>query len=96
MLPPTELLAQNPLFSSLSPQHREQIAARLTRHEIAANTAIVRQGDPADALFLIESGLVGVNGFLPSIALSRKRKLVPARSGPMPGCVTISMKRPPA
>ena len=60
MLSPNDLLAQNPLFSSLSPQHREQIAARLTRHEIAPNTAIVRQGDPADALFLIESGLVGV------------------------------------
>jgi type IV pilus assembly protein PilB len=60
MLSPTDLLAQNALFTSLSPQHREQIATRLTRHEIAPNTAIVRQGDPADALFLIESGLVGV------------------------------------
>src|SRR5687768_2738417 len=60
MLSPNDLLAQNALFTSLSPQHREQIAARLTRHEIAPNTAIVRQGDPADALFLIESGLVGV------------------------------------
>jgi type II secretory ATPase GspE/PulE/Tfp pilus assembly ATPase PilB-like protein len=55
-----DLLAQNPLFAGLVPQHREQIAARLSRHEIAPNTQIVRQGDPADALFLIESGLVGV------------------------------------
>jgi len=60
MLSPTDLLAQNALFSGLSPQHRDQIASRLTRHEIAPNTAIVRQGDPADALFLIEAGLVGV------------------------------------
>jgi type II secretory ATPase GspE/PulE/Tfp pilus assembly ATPase PilB-like protein len=55
-----DLLSQNPLFNGLVPQHREQIAARLSRHEIAPNTQIVRQGEPADALFLIESGLVGV------------------------------------
>ncbi len=60
MVSPSELLAQTQLFGSLPPQHRDQIAARLTRHEIAANTSIVRQGEPADALFLIEAGLVGV------------------------------------
>ena len=56
---PSELLAQTTLFSALPPQHQEQIAARMTRHEIAPNAPIVRQGEPADALFLIEAGLVG-------------------------------------
>lgn len=57
---PVELLAQTPFFAGLTPQYREQLATRLTRHEIPANTDIVRQGDAADALFLIEVGLVGV------------------------------------
>ncbi len=57
---PVELIAQSALFGGLTPQHREQIAAHLTRHEIPPNTEIVRQGDAADALFLIESGLVAV------------------------------------
>ena len=60
MVSPADLLAQTPLFGALPQQHREQIAARFTRHEIAPNTSIVRQGEPADALFLIEAGLVGV------------------------------------
>ena len=60
MSSPVELIAQSALFSGLTPQHRDQIAAHLTRHEIPANTEIVRQGDAADALFLIESGLVAV------------------------------------
>src|SRR5436190_17808075 len=55
-----ELLAQTPMFAGLPQQYREQLGARLTRHEVGPNTEIVRQGDPADALFLIESGLVGV------------------------------------
>jgi type IV pilus assembly protein PilB len=48
------------MFAALPQQYREQLGARLTRHELGPNTEIVRQGDPADALFLIESGLVGV------------------------------------
>jgi type II secretory ATPase GspE/PulE/Tfp pilus assembly ATPase PilB-like protein len=55
-----ELIAQTSLFSGLTPQHQQQLAGRLSRHEVPANADIVRQGDPADALFLIESGLVGV------------------------------------
>ena len=60
MLTPVELLAKSPLFASLSPQHREQIAAHFTRHEVATGTEIVRQNDPGDALYLLESGAVGV------------------------------------
>jgi type II secretory ATPase GspE/PulE/Tfp pilus assembly ATPase PilB-like protein len=60
MLPPAELIGQSPLFAGLAPQLREQIAAHFTRHELPPNTEIVRQGDPADALFLIEAGLVAV------------------------------------
>jgi type II secretory ATPase GspE/PulE/Tfp pilus assembly ATPase PilB-like protein len=60
MITASELLAQSPLFAALMPQHREQLAGHLTRHEVPVNTEIVRQGDPADALFLIETGLIAV------------------------------------
>jgi type IV pilus assembly protein PilB len=55
-----ELLAQTSLFAEFPAKHLEQIAQRMTRHEYAANADIVRQGEPGDALFLIEFGLVGV------------------------------------
>jgi type IV pilus assembly protein PilB len=55
-----ELLSQSPLFAEFPASHREQLAQRMTRHEFFANTDIVRQGEPGDALYLIESGTVGV------------------------------------
>jgi type II secretory ATPase GspE/PulE/Tfp pilus assembly ATPase PilB-like protein len=57
---PVDLLARSVLFEALSPQQREWIAARLTRHEIPAGSDIVRQGEAGDACYLIESGSVGV------------------------------------
>lgn len=55
-----ELLLQNPICSSLPPLHLDQVAARLTKQECAVGAEIVRQGEPGDALYLIESGAVGV------------------------------------
>jgi type IV pilus assembly protein PilB len=60
MAAPIDLLTQNPLFADLAPLHREQIAQHLTRHEVAAGVDIVRQGGPADALYVVEAGVVGV------------------------------------
>jgi type IV pilus assembly protein PilB len=60
MTAPVALLAQNALFSSLDRSHVAQLAPHFTRHEIPAQTEIVRQGAPGDSLFLIESGVVGV------------------------------------
>jgi type II secretory ATPase GspE/PulE/Tfp pilus assembly ATPase PilB-like protein len=55
-----DLLASSALFADFPEKHREQLAVRLTRHEYPPNADIVRQGDPGDALYLIESGTVGV------------------------------------
>jgi type II secretory ATPase GspE/PulE/Tfp pilus assembly ATPase PilB-like protein len=55
-----ELLVQTPLFADFQPRHVEQLAQRMTRHDYATNADIVRQGEPGDALYIIESGLVGV------------------------------------
>jgi hypothetical protein len=41
---PRELLAKTEIFSSLHPQHKEQIAVRLRRREFTANQDIVEQG----------------------------------------------------
>ncbi len=60
MSPPSDLLGRTTLFGALPAMHREQIAGHLTRHEVAAGTEVFRQGGPGDALFVIESGSVGV------------------------------------
>ena len=60
VISPEDLLAQSALFADFPAKLREQLAQRLTRHEFAANVEIVRQGDAGDALFMIESGTVGV------------------------------------
>jgi type IV pilus assembly protein PilB len=66
-----ELLAANRLFSGLAAQHRDQLAAHLTRHTYAANTTIVRQADPGDALYILESGAVGVVRRDPSLGIAQ-------------------------
>ncbi len=57
---PKELLQKTEIFSSLPPSHMEQIATRLKRMEFAKGKDLVVQGQPGDALYLIESGQVGV------------------------------------
>ena len=60
MLGPAEILARSPLFSSLPELHRAQIAPHLAGAQYAAGAEIVRQGDAADALYLLASGSAGV------------------------------------
>ncbi|MBI2893795.1 MAG: Flp pilus assembly complex ATPase component TadA [Deltaproteobacteria bacterium] len=57
---PLALLGMTELFSGLPPAHQNQLAQRLQRIEAAAGAVIVKQGDPGDALYLIESGRVAV------------------------------------
>jgi type IV pilus assembly protein PilB len=56
----SELLAQTAIFAEFPAKYIEQLSLRMTRHDYAPNADIVRQGDPGDALFVIESGLIGV------------------------------------
>ncbi len=55
-----QILAGTQVFSSLPPQHLEQISSHLKRLEIAKGADLVVQGDPGDALFVIENGRFGV------------------------------------
>jgi CRP-like cAMP-binding protein len=45
-----------PLLALLEPQLRSQVRKRLSRRRIGAGKALYRQGEPADALFLVTSG----------------------------------------
>ncbi|MCP4680001.1 MAG: Flp pilus assembly complex ATPase component [Deltaproteobacteria bacterium] len=57
---PKELLEKTAIFSSLPASHIAQIASRLKRLSFTKGTDLVTQGQAGDALYLIESGQVGV------------------------------------
>ncbi len=50
------LLRSVPLFAPLVRPLVEMLAGRLTRVEVPAGTVVVREGDPGDLFFVIESG----------------------------------------
>ncbi len=51
-------LARMPVLSQLLPLERIAIAARLQPRHLPRGTLVVKQGEPADSLYLIESGQV--------------------------------------
>jgi ATP-binding cassette subfamily B protein len=53
-----ELLAAVPLLSELGPQARSALAAATTVHSFEVGETIIREGDPADALFVVLKGTV--------------------------------------
>ena len=53
-------LSQLPLFAGLAPADRAQLEERMPRREFAPQSVIVREGTPADAAFVVLSGLVAV------------------------------------
>jgi type II secretory ATPase GspE/PulE/Tfp pilus assembly ATPase PilB-like protein len=57
---PAEILGSSQIFSSLPAGHIEQIAARLEPRQVAKGEDLVVQGQPGDALFVIEAGRFGV------------------------------------
>ena len=50
------LLRQVPLFSPLEPKSLELIAQQLVRKEVAAGEVVIREGDPGDLFYIVESG----------------------------------------
>ena len=49
-------LDRAPLFALLDPELRGRVRKRLNRRRVAAGKLLFHQGDPADALNLVESG----------------------------------------
>ncbi len=57
----SNLLDRTLLFSGLHASHKQQIASVMELHRFAAGQVVFGQGDPGDALFVIESGEVVVS-----------------------------------
>ena len=53
-------LARTPLFRAMPPEALAELAAQLRGQDVAAGTAIVRQGAAGDELYLVESGTLEV------------------------------------
>lgn len=67
-----DLLAKSTLFSMLPQAHREQLAPHITRHECAVGMEVFRQGDPGDALYILESGAIAVSMRDPRVGLMQQ------------------------
>jgi NTE family protein len=53
-------LLASPLFRGIPPESITAIVQLFERHHFPPDTIVVREGDPGDALFIVESGLVEV------------------------------------
>ena len=58
---PVDVLLRAPLFSGLPPQVAVALRHRVRRRSFPMETYLTREGEPADAMFLIERGLVRVS-----------------------------------
>jgi CRP-like cAMP-binding protein len=57
---PGHLLDRVPLLALLEPELRARVRKRLAQRKVATGKALFRQGEPADALYLVESGRLRV------------------------------------
>lgn len=60
MPPLSELLAHSPLFGVLSSNAREQVASRMAEMSVGNGVELLRQGERADAVYLVGAGAVGL------------------------------------
>ena len=51
-----ELLDALPIFDGLPPEVREELVSAVRMRRVAAETTVVRQGDRADAMYVVRSG----------------------------------------
>ncbi|HEY5319051.1 MAG TPA: DHA2 family efflux MFS transporter permease subunit [Solirubrobacteraceae bacterium] len=72
---PAELLAAVPLFAELDPGVRDSLAERCDRIRVTVGDWLFRQGDPADALYIVLTGRLEVVYESPSGASERLRDL---------------------
>jgi NTE family protein len=56
----SELLAEVPMFASLAPATRDAVAEHTSEVSLAANEWLFRQGDDADALYVVRTGRLQV------------------------------------
>jgi CRP/FNR family transcriptional regulator, cyclic AMP receptor protein len=61
-----ELLRDSPAFTGLEPSQLEVIAGCATNVHFEPDTILFREGDPADTFYLVRSGNVALEMFLPA------------------------------
>ena len=54
------MLQQVEIFQGLTPEELDALAASSTSRSFPKNTVVIHENDPADSLFVIESGKVKV------------------------------------
>jgi MFS family permease len=65
-----------PLFAGVSPAALEVAAARLVPVPVAGGEVVIREGEPADRFFIIESGTFAVDQRDPGTGLSRRLRVM--------------------
>jgi MFS family permease len=70
-------VARLPIFTGVPPAALEAAAARLQPVEVAPGSIVIRQGDPADRFYVVESGEFAVDQTDETGALRRLRTLGP-------------------
>jgi CRP/FNR family transcriptional regulator, cyclic AMP receptor protein len=60
------LIVESPVFKDLDPEQLELIAGCATNTVFAAGDRLFREGDQADAFFLIRHGLVALDAYVPN------------------------------
>jgi len=84
-------LACSPLFSSLTPEEREELFKRFRLHKVPEKTILFRGGDPSDSLYMIKSGEVEI---YTQNRHGKKVILAVLRSGNFFGEIGVLMNRP--
>lgn len=60
-----ELIVQAPMFADLAPAHLKLIAGCAHNRHVAANTLLLREGEPADRFHLIRRGAIALEVHAP-------------------------------
>ena len=61
-----QLLTEVPVFTGLAPEHRETIAGCAGHRVFEPGERIMREGDPADAFYVIREGAVALETAVPA------------------------------
>jgi MFS family permease len=69
-------VSQLPLFAGVSPAALEVALSRLVPVPVAAGDVVVREGDPADRFYIIESGRFAVDQLDPGTRLPRRLRVM--------------------
>ncbi len=67
-----------PVFAGVSPAALEVASGKLLPMDIAAGTVVIREGDPADRFYIIESGQFAVDQLDPGTGVARRLRVMGA------------------